>query len=76
MTESRRTALAVANDLLALVGLLVLGFPVTASTIRTTAGNWTLIAMATMQLVPTYFRPQLCGARTSTMRARINDQIL
>jgi len=43
--------LTFANNLIALVGLLVLGFPVTSATVKTTAVSWVLLMIATLQLV-------------------------
>ena len=50
----KRKALAFANNLVALLGLLVLGFPVTLTTIKTTVISWALLTVATMQLVLRY----------------------
>ena len=48
---------AFANNLIALVGLLVLGFPVTSATVKTTAVSWVLLMIATLQLVRRYLTP-------------------
>jgi hypothetical protein len=48
-----------ANNLIALVGLLVLGFPVTSATVKTTVISWALLVIATMQLVLRYLAPHL-----------------
>jgi len=50
----KRKALAFANNLVALLGLLVLGFPVTLTTIKTTVISWALLTAATMQVVVRY----------------------
>jgi len=46
--------LTVGNNLIALAGLLVLGFPVTSATIKTTAVSWVPLMIATLQLVRRY----------------------
>jgi hypothetical membrane protein len=51
--------LTIANNLIALVGLLVLGFPVTSATIKTTAVSWALLTIATMQLALRYLTPHM-----------------
>jgi len=50
--------LTFANNVIALLGLLVLGFPVTSATIKTTVISWALLMVATMQLVFSYLTPQ------------------
>ncbi len=52
-------ALTIANNLIALLGLLILGFPVTSATIKTTAVSWALLTIATMQLVLRYLTPHM-----------------
>jgi hypothetical protein len=61
--------LTVANNLIALVGLLVLGFPVTSATIKTTVISWALLMVATMQLVLRYLTPHM---RFQEMRRESN----
>jgi uncharacterized membrane protein HdeD (DUF308 family) len=51
--------LTFANDLIALAGLLVLGFPVTSATVKTTVVGWALLMIATMQLVRRYLTPPM-----------------
>ena len=51
--------LTIANNLIALLGLLILGFPVTLATIKTTAVSWALLTIATMQLVLRYLTPHM-----------------
>ena len=51
--------LTVGNNLIALVGLLVLGFPVTSATIKTTVISWALLMVATMQLVLRCLTPHM-----------------
>jgi hypothetical protein len=63
--ETRRKLTVLTNSLTALVGLLVLGFPVTPATIRTTIAAWTLILVATLQLVFRNIKTQVCLACTS-----------
>ena len=48
-----------ANNLIALVGLMVLGFPVTSATVKTTVVSWVLLMVATMQLVLSYLTPPM-----------------
>jgi hypothetical protein len=48
-----------ANTLIALLGLLVLGFPVTPATVKTTVVSWVLLTIATMQLVRRYLTPHM-----------------
>ena len=49
-----KKVLTFANNLIALLGLLVLGFPVTSATVKTTVISWALLMIATMQLVLRY----------------------
>jgi len=51
--------LTFANNLIALVGLLVLGFPVTSATVKTTVVSWVLLMIATLQLVRSYLTPPM-----------------
>jgi uncharacterized membrane protein HdeD (DUF308 family) len=46
-----KKVLTFANNLIALLGLLVLGFPVTSATIKTIVISWALLMVAAMQLV-------------------------
>ena len=63
------TVLTFANNLIALVGLLVLGFPVTSATIKTTVISWALLMVATTQLVLRYLTPHM---RFQEMRRESN----
>jgi hypothetical protein len=63
------TKLLTFANLIALLGLLVLGFPVTSATIRTTVMSWVLLMLATMQLVLRYLRPHM---RFQEMRRESN----
>jgi hypothetical protein len=49
--ETRRRAIEVIGNLTALLGLLVLGFPLTPSTIRSLLLGWILAVLATIQFV-------------------------
>jgi hypothetical protein len=51
--------LTFANNLIALLGLLVLGFPVTSAALKTTVVSWVLLTIATMQLVLRYLTPHI-----------------
>jgi hypothetical protein len=61
--------LTFANNLIALVGLLVLGFPVTSATVKTTVVSWVLLMIAAMQLVLSYLTPPM---RFQEMRRESN----
>jgi hypothetical protein len=61
--------LTFANDLIALLGLLVLGFPVTSAALKTTVVSWVLLTIATMQLVLRYLTPHI---RFQEMRRESN----
>jgi hypothetical protein len=63
--ETRRKLAALTNTLTALVGLLVLGFPVTPATIRTTIATSALVVVATLQLVFRHITTQVRLAYTS-----------
>jgi len=74
MSKSIRIAgetkvLTFANDLIALLGLLVLGFPVTSAALKTTVVSWVLLTIATMQLVLRYLTPHI---RFQEMRRESN----
>jgi hypothetical protein len=56
---SETKVLTVANNLIALVGLLVLGVPVTSATVKTTVVSWILLMIATLQLVLRYLIPPM-----------------
>lgn len=49
--ETRRRAVAFMGNLTAVLGLLVLGFPLTPATIRTMLVGWVLIVVAVMQFI-------------------------
>jgi hypothetical protein len=51
--------LTFANNLIVLVGLLILGFPVTSATVKTTVVSWVLLMSATLQLVRRYLTPPM-----------------
>ena len=51
--------LTLANNLMALLGLLVLGFPVTSAAVRTTLVSWVLLMIATLQIVRRYLTPPM-----------------
>ena len=51
--------LTIANNLIAFVGLLVLGVPVTSATVKTTVASWVLLMIATLQLVRRYLIPPM-----------------
>ena len=61
--------LTFANSLIALLGLLVLGFPVTLATVKTTFASWVLLMIATLQLVRRYLTPPV---RFQEMRRESN----
>ena len=61
--------LTVGNNLIALAGLLVLGFPVRSATVKTTVFSWVLLMIATMQLVRKYLTPPM---RFQEMRRESN----
>ena len=62
-------ALTFANNLIALVGLLVLGFPVTLATVKTTVVGWALLMIATLQVSRRYLTPPM---RFQEMRRESN----
>jgi hypothetical protein len=64
-----KKVLTFGNNLIALLGLLVLGFPVTSATIKTTVISWGLLMVATMQLVRRYLTPHM---RFQEMRRESN----
>lgn len=53
-SDKETRALTFANQAIAVLGLIVLGFPVTAALIKTTVFSWTLFVTATMQFVFSY----------------------
>lgn len=53
-SDSETRALIFANHVIAVLGLIVLGFPVTAALIKTTVFSWVLFVTATMQFVFSY----------------------
>ena len=68
--ERRRSLSAVTNNLAALLGLLVLGFPITPSTIRMTLAGWALVTVAALQFVLRCRRigPEVCRVPMRTIR--------
>jgi hypothetical protein len=54
-----KKVLTFANNLIALLGLLVLGFPVTSATVKITVASWVLLMIATLQLVRRYLTPPM-----------------
>jgi hypothetical protein len=67
-TEARRRLSAFTNNLMALLGLLVLGFPVIPATIKATVGAWTLIVVTATQVFVHRMRPQPGQARSKAIR--------
>ena len=61
--------LTLANNLIALIGLLVLGFPVTSATVKTTVVSWVLLTIAALQIVLRYLAPHM---RFQEMRRESN----
>jgi hypothetical protein len=59
--------------LTALLGLLVLGFPVSPATIRTMLAGWILVVVASLQLVLRRVGPQLRLAPIQTICARVSN---
>jgi hypothetical protein len=55
--DGETKVLTFANNLIAVLGLLLLGFPVTSATVKTTVVSWVLLMIATMQLVRNYLTP-------------------
>jgi len=70
--EKNRRLIAFTNNVIALLGLLVLGFPVTPATIRTAVAGSVLFAGATLQFVWKYTRLQ---TRMVLIRTR-NENLL
>jgi predicted Zn-dependent protease len=70
VVETRRGVSAFTNNLTSVVGLLVLGFPVSPAAIRTMVVSWVLIAVAIMQFVLRRFRPEVSPVRIRTVRTR------
>jgi hypothetical protein len=64
-----KKVLTFANNLIALLGLLVLGFPVTSATIKTIVISWALLMVAAMQLFLRYLTPHM---RFQEMRRESN----
>lgn len=68
--ETRRRAMALIGNLTAVLGLLVLGSPVTPSTIRSMLLGWILTAVAILQVIwghsQTAQSPVTVGPRPST----------
>ena len=58
-----------ANSLIALLGLLVLGFPMTSATIKATVVSWVLLVIVTLQFVLRYLIPPM---RFQEMRRESN----
>jgi hypothetical protein len=67
--DGETKVLTFANNLICLVGLLVLGFPMTSATVRTTVASWVLVMIATMKLVRRYLTPTM---RFQEMRRESN----
>jgi len=65
--ETRRRALAFANNLTSVMSLVVLGFPVSLAAIRTRVASWVLIAVAIMQFVLRHFRSEVSPVRVRTL---------
>jgi hypothetical protein len=71
--ERRRKLSAFANNLTALLGLLVFGFPVTPATIRTAIAGLILVAAATLQFVVRRARSRVWMAAVRAIRGQVND---
>jgi uncharacterized membrane protein HdeD (DUF308 family) len=71
--EPHRRVSAFTNDLTALLGLLVLGFPVSPATIRSTVAGWILVVVASLQFVLRRVEPQLDRAPIRTICARVGN---
>jgi uncharacterized membrane protein HdeD (DUF308 family) len=71
--EPHRRISAFTNNLTALLGLLVLGFPVSPATIRTMLAGWILVVVASLQLVLRRVGPQLRLAPIQTICARVSN---
>jgi hypothetical protein len=69
--ESRRGLSAFTSNLAALLAVLVLGFPVTPATIRTTVAGWAIVAVASLQFVLRRIGPQVRLASIRTTHERI-----
>ena len=54
--ETRRRAAAFIGNLTALLGVLVLGYPLAPATIRTVLLGWILIVVAIMQFIVGHFQ--------------------
>ena len=59
------------NNLTAFLGLLILGFPVTAATVRSTLAGWTLVAVATLQAIMKLSRSR---AHLAPIRANLQQE--
>lgn len=70
--ERRRRLSAFKNNLIALVALLLLGFPVTPATIRTAVAGWAIVAVASLQFVLRRIGPQVLLAPIRTTRERVS----
>ena len=66
--ERHRRLVAFTNNLIVLLALLVLGFPVTPATIRTTVAGWAIVAVATLQFAFRRIGPQVHAAPIRTIR--------
>jgi hypothetical protein len=71
-SEEGRTAVVFLSDMTAVLGLLVLGFPLTPATIRTTLVGWFLVTAGVMQLLLGHSQTTGLSAfpRTSSARSR------
>lgn len=64
--ERRRKLIAFTNNLTAFLAVLVIGFPVTPATIRTTVAGLAVVAVASLQFVLRRMGPQV---RLASVRA-------
>jgi uncharacterized membrane protein HdeD (DUF308 family) len=71
--EPHRRISAFTNNLTALLGLLVLGFPVSPVTIRTMLAGWILVVVASLQFALRRVGPQLRLASIRTICARVSN---
>jgi uncharacterized membrane protein HdeD (DUF308 family) len=71
--ETRRRAVAFMGNLTAVLGLLILGFPLTPATIRTTLVGWFLMAVAVMQFIVGRFQTTGSSITSRSVPLRSTD---
>ena len=71
--EPHRRVSAFTNNLTALLGLLVLGFPISPATIRSMVAGWMLVVVASLQFVLRRVRPRLRLAPIRAICARVGN---